>query len=129
MTDSATKKYASFLAEIKRLLLEKDLREAWVDELIERDTPYLQRAFKEGIQPIAGAFEIYITEEDSAREPAPADHRLKLDVSPHAKKYLQQLVEIGLWGETTEEVASNLIQQQLVVKLEAGLIRQIKPRP
>ena len=33
MTDSATKKYASFLAEIKRLLLEKDLREAWVDEL------------------------------------------------------------------------------------------------
>lgn len=63
-----------------------------------------------------------MTEEESAREPGPEDRRLKLHVTAQAEKYLQQLVQIGLWGDSIEGVAMTLIQQQLASKL-AGLFQ------
>lgn len=110
-----------YLAEVKRFLLEKDLRPGWVDELIAGDRNYVERAFEGKKLPVYAAFEVYITEEESAREPVAADCRLKLEVTDQAKTYLQQLVKIGLWGDSVECVAATLIQQQLASKLEAGL--------
>jgi len=110
-----------FIAEVKRLLLQKYLRLEWVDELIDGDRPYLERAYASKTLPVYAAFEVYITEDESAREPVAADRRLKVDVTDQAKTLLQQLVKIGLWGETVEDVAKTLIEQQLASKLEAGL--------
>lgn len=110
-----------YLAEVKRLLLEKDLKPEWVNELIDGDRIYVERAFESKKLPVYAAFEVYITEEESAREPVAADCRLKLDISDQAKTYLQQLVKIGLWGDSVECVAATLIQHQLASKLEAGL--------
>ena len=112
-----------YLAEVKRLLLEKDLRPGWVDELIAGDRNYVERAFESKKLPVYAAFEVYLTEEESAREPVAADCRLKLEVTDQAKTYLLQLVKIGLWGDSVEDVAVTLIQQQLALKLEAGLFK------
>ena len=113
----------NYVSEIKRLLLEKSLRPEWVDELVVGDWVFVERAFEIKKSPLAAAFEIYLTEEDAKRDPAAEDSRLKIDVSDQAKMYLQQLVKIGLWGDTVEGVAVTLIQQQLALKLEAGLFR------
>lgn len=110
-----------YVAEVRRLLLEKDLRAGWVDELISGDMHYVERAFESKKLPVYAAFEVYLTEEESARAPVAADCRLKLEVTDQAKTYLQQLVRIGLWGDSVEGVAAMLIQQQLASKLEAGL--------
>lgn len=112
-----------YLAEVKRLLLEKGLDAKWSDELVEGDRSFLTLAFERNTLPIAAAFEVYMTEEESAREPVPVDRRLKLDVTAQAEKYLQQLVHIGLWGDSVEGVAVTLIQQQLASKLEAGVFQ------
>lgn len=112
-----------YLAEVKRLLLEKGLGAKWVDDLVEGDRPFLTLAFERNTLPVAAAFEVYMTEEESAREPGPEDRRLKLHVTAQAEKYLQQLVQIGLWGDSIEGVAMTLIQQQLASKLEAGLFQ------
>lgn len=114
-------KFDIYLVEVKRLLLEKNLRLEWVEELISGDQNYLEQAFEKKTLPVYAAFEVYITEEESAREPAAEDRRLKLDVTDQAKTYLQQLVKIGLWGDSVECVAVTLIQQQLASKLETGL--------
>lgn len=111
----------TYLTEVKRLLLEKDLRAGWVDELISGDMHYVERAFESKKLPVYAAFEVYVTELDSAREPVAEDCRLKLEITDQAKTYLQQLVKIGLWGDSVECVAATLIQQQLASKLEAGL--------
>lgn len=115
--------FDTYLAEVIRLLLEKDLQLEWVDKLVEGDRHYLERAFAQKTLPIYAAFEVYMTEEESARVPAAVDCRLKLDVTDQAKTYLQQLVAFGLWGDSVECVATTLIQQQLASKLEAGLFR------
>lgn len=112
-----------YLAEVKRLLLEKSLRPEWVDELIAGDRIYVERAFESKKLPVYAAFEVYITEDEAAREPVVADCRLKLEVTDQAKTYLLQLVKIGLWGDSVEDVAATLIQQQLASKLEAGLFK------
>lgn len=112
-----------YLAEVERLLLEKGLGSKWVGELVEGDRPFLTLAFERNTLPVAAAFEVYMTEEESAREPMPEDRRLKLDITAQAEKYLQQLVHIGLWGDSIEGVAVTLIQQQLASKLEAGVFR------
>lgn len=112
-----------YLAEVKRLLLEKGLGSKWVDALVEGDRPFLTLAFERNTLPVAAAFEVYVTEEESASEPIPEDRRLKLNVTTQAEKYLQQLVQIGLWGDSIECVAVTLIQQQLASKLEAGVFR------
>lgn len=113
-----------YIAEVKRLLLGKDLRAEWVDELVAGDEHYLKLAFERSELPVEAAFEVYITEEDSAREPIPEDQRLKLDISDQAKTYLRQLVKGGLWGDSVEGVATNLIHQQLASKLASGILRQ-----
>lgn len=115
--------YNIYLAEVRRLLIGKGLGSAWVDELIERDDHFLDREFKSNRLPVYAAFELHITEEESARDPIPEDRRLKMDVSDQAMIYLEQLVKMGLWGGTAEAVAANLINQQLASKLEAGLFR------
>lgn len=114
----------AYVAEVKRLLIEKDLRAEWADELLSGDAHYLKLAFERYELPVEAAFEVYITEEDSAREPVPEDQRLKLDINEQVKAYLQQLVNIGLWGDSIERVAASLIHQQLASKLEAGLVSQ-----
>lgn len=112
-----------YLAEIERLLREKGLGAKWVGDLVEGDRSFLTQAFERNTLPVAAAFEVYMTEEESVREPMPEDRRLKLDVTEQAKQYLQQLVQIGLWGDSVEGVATTLIQQQLASKLEAGVFR------
>lgn len=113
--------FDAYLSEVRRLLLGKDLQPEWVNELVEGDMPYLTRAYEEKMPPINAAFEVYVTEEELSREPEIGDHRLKLDLTEKANGYLQKLVEIGLYGNSTEDVATALIHQQLAIKLEAGL--------
>jgi hypothetical protein len=113
-----------YVSEVKRLLLEKYMDQAeWIEKLIAADMHFLECLFEKKTLPIYAAFEIYGTEAESACEPVAADQRLKLVVSEPAKTYLQQLVKIGLWGDSIEDVATTLIQQQLATKLEAGLLR------
>lgn len=114
--------------EIKAILIEKGLKPDWAQELIDGETNYLTVAFKKGTSAISAAFDVYITEQDSAREPEAEDLRMKLDVSGQAKSYLEQLVKIGLWGDSVEAVATTLVHQQLAAKLEAGLIKTVARR-
>ncbi len=118
----------TYMTEVKRLLLEKDLRPEWVDELIAGDMNFIERSFERKKLPVYAAFEVYLTEDDSARAPVPEDRRLKLDITDQAHTYLQQLVKIGLWGDSVECVATNLIHQQIAAKLESGLFRQPSSR-
>lgn len=122
MTAPSFATQADYLAEVKRLLLEKGLEEKWVDELIDGDAGYLALAFERGDLAVASAFEVYMTEEESQREPEPSDPRLKVDVTDQARTYLQDLVKMGLWGDSVEGVAANLLHQQLAAKLEVGLL-------
>jgi hypothetical protein len=113
-----------YASEVKRLLLKKYSDQArWIEELVAGDMLYLEREFEKKTLPIYAAFVIYATEAELTREPVAEDQRLKLVVSESAKTYLQQLVKIGLWGESIEDVATTLIQQELASKLEAGLLR------
>ena len=113
----------AYLVEVKRFLLGKNLRDEWVDQIIDGDRHWLEKAFEKKTQPVYAAFEVYITEEESAREPDAADLRLKMEVTDQAKGYLQQLVAIGLWGDSLEAVAATLLHQQLASKLEAGVFK------
>jgi hypothetical protein len=119
----------AYLEEVRRLLLGKDLRAEWVQELIEGDTHYLERAFAEGQSPLAAAFEIYITEDEAKRDLPERDDRLKLNLPTKVQTYLSELVDIGLWGDCIEDVAVSLIQQQLAAKMEAGVLAKRSPRP
>lgn len=101
----------------------KGLKPDWAQTLLDGDANYLSGAFTKGTPAIAAAFDVYITEAESAREPEAEDLRLRLDVSGQAKSYLEQLVKLGLWGDSIEAVATALIHQQLALKLEAGLFK------
>jgi hypothetical protein len=115
-----------YVAEVKRLLFERsELRKEWVETLVQGDMHYLERAFQKNEVPVAAAFEIYFTEEESAREPVPEDCRLRVDLNEKARSHLQKLVDIGLWGDSAESVASTLIQQQLEDKLKSGLLGKV----
>lgn len=116
----------AFLAVVKRLLLEKELSPEWAQELIDRDMTFLERGFSEGALPLAAAFEIYITEDEDKREPPEKDDRLKLDMPKKVEAYLSELVDIGLWGGSVEDVALTLIQQQVAAKLAAGVLSKKK---
>lgn len=117
-----------YLAEVRKLLLAKALRPEWVDELISSDALYLESRFAHRELPVFGAFELYITEDESAREPVKADHRLKLDVSEQGRLHLRRLVELGLWGASEEEVAKRLVEQALAAKLESGVLQATSRR-
>ncbi len=121
-TQEAPNTMDAYLEEVRRLLLGKDLRAEWVQELIDDDTHYLDRAFAEGQSPLAAAFEIYITEDEAKRDLPERDDRLKLNLPTKVLTYLSELVDIGLWGDCIEDVAVSLIQQQLSAKMEAGLL-------
>lgn len=71
---------------------------------------------------------VFITEEESDREPVQLDFRLKFDVSEQGKLYLKRLVELGLWGDSIEAVAKTLVEQSLAAKLESGLLRVSYPK-
>ena len=122
-SDLGYAKLEDYLAEVRRLLLGKQLPARWVDELISLDNVYLKKCFEKPEPPVFAAFEIYITEEESAREPVQADQRLKIHVYEQATHHLQRLVELGLWGSSVEEVGKSLIVQALAAKLESGLLR------
>jgi len=78
--------------------------------------------------PAAAALEIFMSEEESSREPKQADYRLKIDVSEQGKEHLRRLVELGLWGDSVETVAKALVEQSLAAKLESGLLRTSYPK-
>lgn len=117
----------AYLAEVRRLLESRGLRPEWVDELLEGDKNYVGKCFSEKASPLAAAFEIFITEEEANRVPTEEDTRLKIDVSDQARKHLQHLVGLGLWGESVEAVARALIEQSLAAKLETGLLQPSYP--
>lgn len=113
-----------YLDAVRKLLKSrKELSEKWVEELIHSEDGYLRGCFENQEHPAAAAFQIFITEEESAREPVEADCRLKLDVSEQGKGYLKRLVELGLWGDSVEAAAKALLEQSLAAKLESGLLR------
>lgn len=112
-----------YLGAVRKVLQSrKDLSANWIEELIAGDDIFLRACFEKQEHPAAAAFEIFITEEESAREPVHADHRLKLDVSEQTKMHLKRLVELGLWGSSVEEVGKSLVEQALAAKLESGLL-------
>lgn len=115
--------YEAFLAEVARLLREKDLGDAWVRELMEADAPFLEKEYAKGRDPVYAAYEIYLTETDANRVPDDDAQAISLALPDKTKAYLQQLVEVGLWGDSVEAVALALMQQQLAAKLEAGVVK------
>jgi hypothetical protein len=118
----------NYLGAVRKLLLSRKLSEAWVDELMTGDAIYLNNCFEKQEHPAAAAFEVYMTEEESAREPVQVDLRLKIDVSEQGKQHLKRLVELGLWGGSVEEAAKALVEQSLAAKLESGLLRVSYPK-
>lgn len=118
-----------YLGAVRKVLQSrKDLSATWIEELVAGDDIFLRACFEKQEHPAAAAFEIFITEEESAREPAPLDHRLKIEVSEQAKRHLKRLVELGLWGASVEEVGKTLVEQSLAAKLESGLLQASSPR-
>ena len=112
----------------KLLQTRNELSAKWIEELLEGDALYLQNCFEKQEHPAAAAFGIFITEEESAREPVQADCRLKIDVSEQGKVHLKRLVELGLWGDSVEAVGKALVEQSLAAKLESGLLRITYPK-
>lgn len=119
----------AYIDAVRKLLqTRKELNAKWIEELIAGDDSYLRNCFEEQEHPAVAAFEIFITEEESAREPAQADCRLKIDVSEQGKEHLKRLVELGLWGNSMEAVGKSLLEQSLAAKLESGLLRTTYPK-
>lgn len=113
-----------YLGAVRKVLqTREDLSKTWIEELVTGDDVFLRACFEKQEHPAAAAFEIFVTEEESAREPVHADHRLKIDLSEQAKTHLKRLVELGLWGSSVEEVGRSLVEQALAAKLESGLLR------
>lgn len=118
-----------YINAVRKLLqTRKELSAKWIEELISGDDSYLLNCFEKQEHPAAAAFEILITEEDSAREPVQADCRLKIDVSEQGKMHLKRLVELGLWGDSVEAVGKSLVEQSLAAKLESGLLSTTYPK-
>lgn len=107
----------------KYLQSRQDLSEKWIEELLEVDAQYLQNGFEKQEHPAAVALEIFITEEEAAREPVKADLRIKIDASMQAKAHLEHLVELGLWGDSVDVAAERLLNQSLAALLSSGVLR------
>lgn len=113
-----------YLGAVRKLLqTRQELNAKWIEGLLEGEAIYLQKCFEKQEHPAAAALEVFITEEESAREPVQADCRLKIDVSEQGRGHLKGLVELGLWGDSVEAVAKALVEQSLAAKLESGLLR------
>ncbi|QPS78372.1 MULTISPECIES: hypothetical protein [Delftia] len=118
-----------YVDAVRRLLQKRnELSAKWIEELLEADAIYLQGCFEKQEHPAAAALEVFMSEEESSREPKQADCRLKIDVSEQGKGHLRRLVELGLWGDSIETVAKVLVEQSLAVKLESGLLRTSYPK-
>ena len=123
------KTLAAYLEAVRKLLQTRnELSAKWIEELLEGDANYLQNCFEKKVHPAEAAFEVFITEEESDREPVQLDCRLKFDVSEQGKLHLKRLVELGLWGDSIEAVAKTLVEQSLAAKLESGLLRVSYPK-
>lgn len=58
-----------YIGAVRKLLQKRnELSAKWVEELIAGDDIYLRNCFEKQEHPAAAAFEIFITEEESARE-------------------------------------------------------------
>ena len=123
------KTLAAYLEAVRKLLQTRnELSAKWIEELLEGDANYLQNCFEKKVHPAEAAFNVFITEEESDREPVQLDFRLKFDVSEQGKLHLKRLVELGLWGDSIEAVAKTLVEQSLAAKLESGLLRVSYPK-
>ena len=123
------KTLAAYVEAVRKLLQTRnELSAKWIEELLEGDANYLQNCFEKKVHPAEAAFEVFITEEESDREPVQLDCRLKFDVSEQGKLHLKRLVELGLWGDSIEAVAKTLVEQSLAAKLESGLLRVSYPK-
>lgn len=123
------KTLAAYLEAVRKLLQTRnELSAKWIEKLLEGDSHYLQTCFEEKVHPAEAAWEVFITEEESARDPVQPDCRLKFDVSEQGKLHLKRLVELGLWGDSIEAVAKTLVEQSLAAKLESGLLRVSYPK-
>ena len=116
--------FQSFIDAVRQALLRRDLRAAWIEELITTDEPYLRKAFEDKEHPAAAALEIFTTEEEPERSPLDPDHRIKFELSEQAHMHLQHLLELGLWGSSIDQVCQSLVEQYLAAKLESGLLRK-----
>ncbi len=123
------KTLAAYLEAVRKLLQTRnELSAKWIEKLLEGDANYLQNCFEKKVHPAEAAFNVFITEEESDREPVQLDCRLKFDVSEQGKLHLKRLVELGLWGDSIEAVAKTLVEQSLAAKLESGLLRVSYPK-
>ena len=117
-----------YLGAVRKVLQSrKDLSATWIEELIAGDDHFLRTCFEKQLHPATAAFDIFITEEEASRDPVGEDGRLKFDVNEKAKRHLQRLVELGLWGDSMDAVAKTLVEQSLAAKLESGLLRTTYP--
>lgn len=112
-----------YVEAVRQLLKARPLSASWIQELLDGDAHYVELSYQARKPPVVVAFELYITEEESKREPDNAEPRFTLDLNEKVKKHLKRLVELGLWGESTEEAARLLVEQSLAAKLESGLLR------
>lgn len=113
-----------YIGAVRKLLqTRKELSAKWIEELIAGDDIFLRHCFENQEHPAAAAFEIFITEEESAREPVQADLRIKIDASVQAKTHLKRLVELGLWGDSVDVAAARLLDQSLAALLASGVLR------
>lgn len=113
---------------VRKLLKARKIRDEWADQLIADESKFMQICFNNKAHPAEAALEIFITEEDSVREPEQPDLRLKLELGNKTRTHLKFLVSQGLWGESEEDAATRLIEQALAQKLEAGFLRATYPK-
>lgn len=137
--DQATHKdkaqtFVGFQIEVEKLLLSRGLDGMWAKQLVDADIRYLEGVFNENGSATEAANEIFVTKADfdaeAAREKemeqqalvSSKSTKIELKVSPQVCGYLEQLVNIGLWGSTAEEVATSLINRQLDDMMSAGIV-------
>lgn len=123
--------FSEFKDEVERLLIERGLDAAWARELIDViEGPYVQRVFDENGIPEEVATEIYITKADLDTIDGKADivhvqedgTKIEFKISGQVEGYFQQLIELGLWGSSPQEVAATLINRQLADLLATGIV-------
>ena len=125
-TETAERPFASsqyptledYLGAVRKVLQSrKDLSANWIEELISGDDIFLRSCFEKREHPASAAFEIFITEEESAREPVRADHRLKLDVSP----WQSQCRPIGVTTPRAAPITKNGVDRYSDGRNQGGL--------
>ena len=127
-SEAATRQH--FEAEVARLLVKMGMPEVQAKALTISEYEYLSSLFQEaGMESAAEAAAEIVPKAIQAKTSSTKEMTVALPLQ--ASDYLSQLVALGLWGESVEQVAATLINRQLADLMMRGLFKppHLSPEP